>query len=242
MLGIVLLTYAGPTSPERLDYAVRTLRAALKYVETDDPIHLHIADDGSADHEGHVNTLTRVAWAYLESNEPGHRITWHNSEHRGYGASYNLATQFVHDDCEHVIYLEDDWELQRPLQVDPLRAVLGKSGPYGTIGMVRLGYLGFWEPLRGTVDHIERQTVLALDPQSLSADVFAGHPRIVHREWERIVGPWPEGLAAGQTEVSVAARPAARTGVVWPMDVVAPRGDLFSHIGTVSVNNERPES
>ena len=74
---------------------------------------------------------------------------------------------------------------------------------------------------------------LALDPDSPEPHVFAGHPRLELAEWERYVGPWPEGLAAGPTEFEVAHRREARMGVAWPIDLIKPTGDAFVHIGTV---------
>lgn len=233
MLGIVLLTY------ERLDCSARTLRAVLSLAHTVDPIHLHIADDGSKNHEEDVNTLVRIAWEHLDANG-GHRITWHNSERRGYGASYNLATQYLHDDCDRVLVLENDWELTRALDLDKVTTLLNQRTPWGQSGCVRLGYLGYTEPMWAQVDIIAGQKVLILNPDSPSRDVFAGHPRLETVTFQRCVGLWPEDRSPGLTELAVADRREAREGVIWPMELVQPIGDLFAHVGSLSLNAVAP--
>jgi hypothetical protein len=72
-----------------------------------------------------------------------------------------------------------------------------------------------------------------LDGDSPEPHVFAGHPRLETVGYQRRVGEWPEGLLPGETEFSVAHYQWARMGVVWPMDLVKPSGDLFCHIGTI---------
>jgi len=52
------------------------------------------------------------------------------------------------------------------------------------------------------------------------------------REFEQDVGLWPIDMQAGSTEFEVAHRPTARRGIVWPVDLIRPRGDAFVHIGT----------
>lgn len=234
----MLLTY------ERLDLAARTLRAVLGLAYTEEPVHLHIADDGSANHDAHLKALYAIAkelWDEQQHPRFGEfRFSWHNTERRGYGASYNLATQFLHEDCDKILVLEDDWELSRPLDLDGIARMLDAETPLGPVGCVRLGYLGFWQPIYAEFLHIADQTVALLHPGSPSQDVFAGHPRLETRDFQRRVGPWPEDTSPGETELTVAGRGAARNGVIWPVDLVHPRGDLFGHIGTASLNAVRP--
>lgn len=217
-LAIILLTY------DRLNYAERTLRTLASNLLWSGELRLHIADDGSPDaYRCRLHDLARELF--------GVPVTVTNTERRGYGASYNAATMAVHESSDLILPLEDDWTLTRPLDADHIAAVLADRSA-GFVGMVRLGYLGFVEPILGSTVHLAGGTYLLLDPASPSHDVAAGHPRIETVEWARRVGPWTEGLDPGQTERDWTGRPAARRGVLWPLDVSA-TGNCFCHIGTV---------
>lgn len=214
---LLLLTF------ERRDYAERTLRSALENIRWPEPLSVHIADDGS--NQEHRNFLYELAMGY--SNVQGVSVT--NAERGGYGKSYNLALQVVHQFAEFILPLEDDWELRQVLDLEPLVAALEED----IFGCIRMGYLGSTQPLRGEICYAAMHTYLRLDPASPEPHVWAGHPRLETREWQRKVGPWPEGLDPGSTEFSVACRKEAREGVVWPLDLIKPSGDLWHHIGTI---------
>ena len=79
---------------------------------------------------------------------------------------------------------------------------------------------------------------MALDPSSPERHVFTGGPRLETVTFERDIGIWPENLQQGKTEMEVASRAEARAGVVWPMDLVKPNGDLFVHIGAAKAGDE----
>lgn len=219
MIAIVLLTY------NRLDYAETTLISTLANLKTLEDLHVHIASDG--DTEDYLDALRDIASKYVEPD----RITVSNVGRLGYGASYNAATQVVHNlpGVEYVLPLEDDWELMRTLAIDPMISVLRDR----IFGCVRMGYIGYTQQLRCSfVSHMGYH-YLALDPDSPEPHVFAGHPRIETVAWQRSVGEWPQELQPGQTEWEVAKRPAARQQVAWPISQINPEGDAFAHIGAV---------
>lgn len=214
MLGIMLLTY------NRLEYAKRTLKSILEYVVTTEPIRVHIASDGDTDE--YIQTLVNVCDQY--NFDP--KIT--NSNRGGYGANFNLATQALHLDCEFILPLEDDWELVKPFNIDPILDVLRDR----IFGCVRMGYIGYTQTL--SCDFVSHGGYhwLSLNEDSAEPHVFAGHPRLETVAWQRSVGPWNEGLLPGQTEWEVAHRPEARRGVAWPISLIKPEGDAFVHIGS----------
>lgn len=221
-LTVLLLTY------KRTDYACETLKSTLDNLKFDGEIAVHIADDGSP--KKHVDTIRKVAGGYPHIVAVGSS----NSERGGYGRNYNLATQQIHASSDFVLCLEDDWRLTRQLDINHLCKVL-KSKPH--IGCIRMGYLGFTDKLDGHLERHEGETFLVFEPSSLEKHVFAGHPRLESVEWQRYVGAWPEGLAPGATELAVCG--IARSGVAWPLDLVAPNGDMFVHIGSVkSTDND----
>lgn len=187
-LALLLLTYEDGARST----AEPTLRAALDGIRYSGDLTVHIADDGSV--EGHVERLREIAGGYPQVTAIG--VT--NAARRGYGRSFNLATQAVHLMAQVVLPLEDDWLLTRPLDLDPLVATL--MSPEPAIACIRLGYLGFTQSLRGRVVHTHGGPMLLLDEQSPEPHVFSGHPRLETVAFERSVGPWPEGLAPGATE------------------------------------------
>lgn len=218
-LTIVLFTY------ERTDYARETLIALAPKLHVAYPLEtrLHIADDGSRPE--HREELRELGERWF----PG-RVTISNSERGGYGANYNAATMIVHELSDYVLAIEDDWELTRPLDVDDLIEDM-QAEP--RIGCLRLGYIGYTQPLRAEFMEVRGKHYLALDPESPEPHVFSGHPRLESVAWQRDVGLWPEGLSPGATEFEVAHRPEARTDVAWPIDLIPPRGGLFNHIGSI---------
>ncbi len=211
----MLLTY------NRIDYAKITLDSVLKNLIHDGPIRLHIADDGSP--EGYIKELEEYCRHYCGFTGI---ITTTNSDHGGYGKNYNLATQAVHHHSDIILPLEDDWQLIRPLSTNTFGPLL--DGEH----CIRLGYLGFTQELRATFLSIDNKMYLEFDPHSPEPHVFAGHPRLETVAWERSVGPWPEGLLPGATEMAVTHLYNARCNVLWPLDLIHPSGDLFVHIGT----------
>jgi len=221
MIGVMLFTY------DRLECARRTLDALRSNLYTPEPLWMHIADDGSS--QEYRDELLSIAHAYW-----GENVSVTNTERKGYGASYNAATQIVHHIADIVLPLEDDWELIRPLDITSIVQVLRD----GKFGCVRLGYIGYTQELRGKFIYSAGKHWLAFDPDSPEPHVFAGGPRLETVEYEQSIGPWPEGLAAGITEFQVAHIRASRIGVAWPVELVNVRGDAFVHIGSREVKDE----
>ncbi len=226
-LTVMLLTY------DREEYAFRTLAGVFEYLTYPEPYRIHIADDGSPPE--YMASL--VDFAQTRGRDTSTVVSSTNSMRKGYGASYNLATQSVHASADIMLVLEDDWELQRELDVVRLARAFDIDG----VGCVRLGYVGYTQELRGKFVDVNGDKYLELDPNSPERHVFAGHPRLETVRWQRQVGPWTEGLNAGATEFDVAGKDEARKGVVWPLDLVATRGDLFHHIGTRQAREDQRE-
>lgn len=231
-LCILLLTYASDIKSPRAKYAEKTLRSVLDNVRYTGQISVHIADDGSPPQ--HVDKLSKLAGGYASVRG----VSCSNANRAGYGASYNLATQQVHMHSEVVLPLEDDWVLEQSLDLDPFVETLVDAKPL--IGCVRLGYLGSTQELRGSVGHNSGKTYLLFDPASPERHVSAGHPRIETVEWERAVGPWPEGLNPGSTEFEWCGYAAARVGVAWDMD--SPSSGYFKHIGEFQARSDQRET
>jgi hypothetical protein len=231
----------------RVEYAIKTISALGKHLRTKYPLSVHVADDYSTPDLAYANAsdvgrIMQAIKASFKSNPP---VSWTFGERSGYGGNYNRATQMTHNIADIHIPIEEDWQLLRALNIDPLIDVLdncnsGHVGEY--IGCIRLGNLGSTQELRGSIKHSGTQTLLVLDPRSPEPHVFAGHPRIETRDFQKAVGPWPENIEAGATEFTVAHRYEARTGVAWPLSILRSGsefngGDLFAHIGSEKASN-----
>jgi hypothetical protein len=221
---LVLLTYAGSADSPRAEYAHITLENALENIVTSHDLIVHIADDGSD--PKHIKALTKIA------KDSKFDVSHTNANRGGYGASFNLATQYCHYTGDYFIMLEDDWKLVNTLDLDPLIEALDAG-----LGCIRLGYLGWTNPLHGTIKKYANQSFLEFDPNSEETHVWSGHPRIETVAYQRRVGPWPEGIGPGETEFAVANRSEARIGVAWPLDASINASqqyaNMFAHIGAI---------
>lgn len=222
---VSFLTYTPSMEHPRTEYARLCLKALLKNLSFNEgDLRYHIADDGSP--EEHVQSLISLVQA--EGKEPTVSI----SDRAGYGGNFNRATQETHAIADFVLPIEEDWELVRKLDLsDVVRAMESDN----RIKCVRLGYLGWTNPVLGELIQSAAQTFLLFDPSSPETHIFAGHPRIETVEFEKRVGAWPEGLRAGFTEMEICNRPIAREGVCWPLDMGVNASQdyvsLFAHVG-----------
>ncbi len=230
---ILLLTYEDGARKT----AAPTLRAALDNILYPGELSVHIADDGSQ--PGHVDALRELAGGYSHIKTIGST----DAARRGYGASYNLATQRIHPSTEVVLVLEDDWELSRHLELAPLVETLWFSRE-PEIHTIRLGYIGMTQPLWCEVVNTAGGKMIYFDPDSPEPHVSAGHPRLETVTQQKKIGPWAEGLAPGATEFEWCRRREARTGIAWPLDIgpASQRSDsLFRHTGAHGLGEVQPE-
>lgn len=218
---VTLFTY------NRLEYATRTINSFFKNIETNNKIHFHIADDGSS--QEYRDKLYECVFNWQPES-----ISISVTNREGYGANYNKSTIDTHSKANYMLPLEDDWNLERPFPIDRYIKVLKESK---VINSIRFGYIGYTQELRGKFIYENNEQFLLLDPDSPERHVFSGHPRLETVKYQRAIGEWLTGVDAGTSEFDAAARPEARTGVAWPVDFVHPRGDLFSHIGTIKAGN-----
>lgn len=236
IVAVNFMTYTPSLEHPRVQYSRTCLENLLKRLKfAKGQLIWHIADDGSP--EGHVEALVAICRSH------GIEPTLSNSNHRGYGANMNMATQVIHDLCDFVIPIEEDWELVREFDISDLVAALEHSQLLNEpedpdfIQCIRLGYLGWSNKVPGTLVQWAHQTFFKFDPNGLETHVFAGHPRLESKAFEISVGAWPEGIRPGYTEMEVCNRPASRIGVAWPMDAginaSQDYANLFAHIGNV---------
>lgn len=220
-IAVVLLT--ARTKPEREQYAVATLKS-LGRLSYGGELRLYIADDGSGrEYQQMLVDLAEVlGWQ---------SVTVTDSGHIGYGANYNLVMREAHQWADYIMPIEDDWELTRDLELGCLEAPLRD----GVFDSIRLGYIGYTQPLYAEFVYYQDKHWLRLLEASHEPHVFSGHPRLETVAYQKRVGPWPEGLTPGETEWAVATTMAeARKGIGYPLWLAGDVSNgVFAHIGTI---------
>ena len=213
---IILIT-AG-TTPERTEYAVRTIRAAKRYLVYNPGLQWFIADDGSK--PDHIDAIrNEISDCYAVG-------LW--SEHNSYGRSCNEAIHKTRECGELMFFLEDDWELLYPLDLWPYADLLHEDT---SVGMVRLGYLN--AGVKGeTFGHLGS---LYWRLSCESPYIFTGHPSLRHMRFHDHAGEYTERLQPGETELAMAWKyktsPDPRPSIVWPC--MMGQNGYFAHIGSV---------
>lgn len=221
MIAIILQTY------KRTDVALRTIRAAQKYLRYAGPISWYVADDGSPPE--HVEAVLEAVFTCAQA---GHGYLGSHSERRGYGANANEAWRQVDPFTPLTLWLEDDWELTQELDLTPYANLLTAREE---VGMVRLGILNL--DVRGRTWGHDGRLYWTLDhiPHHDGTPVFTGHPSLRHQRYRDVYGWYPEGLLPGDTELAYAYQyrmgPHTGPSILWPVDY--PAYGLFGHIGAV---------
>lgn len=209
-LAIIFLTYA------RTEYAVRTIRGVRQFLHYDGPVRWIVADDGSPDP------------AHLEAvrNElAGADVADCSSQREGYGARANWAWHSADTFTPFTLWLEDDWELRRDLDLTPYVNLLRTRDD---VGVVRLGHL----PIGLNLHSVGHDGRMYLHVQKNTQYAFSGNPHLKHsRMWQ--AGGYPTGMKPGDTEVAYDWQVRSNGGpaIWWPLAI----GDApyFGHIGTI---------
>ncbi|KKK56164.1 hypothetical protein LCGC14_3067280 [marine sediment metagenome] len=213
-MAVCLLTY------ERTEYAVRTVRSVctnLKYPN----LAWYVADDGSKGE--HVFAVHEELAKY------GVKVFGSHSEKLGPGPSWNKAIEQSLEQCDLVLWLEDDWELGEELDVTRyVRLLLDVP----EVGMVRLGYMAVGLDLH-SVGH---DGVHYLRVEKSQPYAYSGNPSIRHRRYFDAYDWYPKKAKTnpGDCEIWHDAKFRKKDGpqIWWPMDLpLGGWGGGFGHIG-----------
>lgn len=209
MITVVLITYGH--TPERTEYAIRTIRSVEKYLQYP-RWQWYISDDGS---QGpHLQTvldevkLSKSPLLGFHSD----RISYGGGANRGINAAIQSGSSLM-------IMLEDDWELNRPLDMYKYAALLLERRD---IGMVRMGYLN--DELSGTLIGHSGSLYWLLDDsrsRNYSRFSFAGHPSLIHSGFFEVYGMYPERWQPGDTELRMCWQVSGGCGpkIAWPAEL-----------------------
>lgn len=217
---ILLTTY------KRTDTALRTIQN-IKEKLVYENYGWYVSDDGSS--QEHIN-------AVMDAIGTDYHRYFFNSNRKGVGYGMNSCLmQLWQMGVDLVISMEDDWELNRPLDLVPYVKTL-VDHPENSL--IRFGYLA--EGLLGRTIAFEGQMYWNLIHDSYTYR-FAGHPHLKHRRFHDHYGYYDEGWPAGKTELSMAGKVNLKEGpnLLYPTDCAT--YGFFSHIGTESLKDLKPE-
>lgn len=221
VVAILLTTFEEQGHSFRTNTAIRTIQGIKQHLHYDQVLW-YVSDDGSP--KEHVD-------AVLAEIGPNYRIYLYNSAGKNVGHGMNYCLQQLWEmGIDLTMILEDDWELNRPLELMPYVNLLMN---HTDIGMIRMGYLSAGIE----ADLISREDRLWWKfRQNGYQYQYAGHASLRHRRFHDAVGMFSDGYRAGQNELDFCAKYNAASnppGIVWPAEYG--QWGPFSHIGGISM-------
>jgi len=150
----------------------------------------------------------------------------------------NWALHKVFDELNGslILMMEDDWYLEKPLDVEPYTKVL-LNNP--NAGMIRFGYAA--AGLSGELVSEENRLLWKIVRNNYTYR-FVGHPSLRHKRFHEVYGYYSENLSPGQTELNMCGKVNAVSGP----DVYIPyefnQWGAFAHIGSESLADISPNA
>lgn len=190
-LAILLLTC------KRTDTALRTINSTFKNLRyPQDRIGIYVADDGSPI-EHHQKLMQEIV---VEHNI--HVIGHHNEKMRrpgeentyNAGLGWNRGLGLCHQFSDYVLVLEDDWELDEPLELKPYIHLLQNNDSVG-ICSFRILSAG------ADVHTVGYNGEMFLQYHRSTQYSYSGNPHIRHARFTKHYGWFKEDLSPGEIEL-----------------------------------------
>lgn len=220
-LAIALVTY------NRLDQALRTIRSTCENLQyPHELVKWFIGDDGSgaeyvqALHD-ELHTVTDNVWS------ASGRIRNEGQEESYFcGKGWNIVLGNAHQYSDYVLWLEDDWELDEPLNLIPYVRLLEKNG---NVGAVSFRILSIETDVR-TKGYEGQMFVQYL---KTSQYAYSGNPILRHGRFVNHYGWFDEGRDPGGIELAMDDKyrlDEANGPMIWRPLNISPWG-AWKHIG-----------
>ena len=217
-LAIVMVTY------QRTREAVITVKSVCENLEYPKAKRgWYIADDGSP-HE-HMDAIFNELLNVQEETLWGNHNEKFKPDTHFCGQGWNLGLRKAHQYADIVLWLEDDWHLNRRLDILPYVQLLQERTD---IGIVRLGGLA----VGSDVHIVGHNGIHYLQYLRSTQYAYSGNPLLRHRRFTDVYGWFSEERSPGEIELDMDARFRASPGPeIWrPADI--PGWGIFGHIGT----------
>lgn len=227
-LAIVLVTY------KRTAEAMATVNSTCLNLDYPQASRAwYIGDDGSPpEHANALVEFLRVRGeAMLGYSTERLRIAGHESTYHS-GPTWNRALGIGHQYSDYVLWLEDDWRLDHPLDPRPyIKALAELDGTGGkpNVGLIRLGVLA----VGNTVEIVGHDGVHYLRYLRKEQYCYSGNPCLRHARFTTHYGWFAEDRNPGEMELDYDTRFLAdKAGPeIWRPAAINPWG-AWGHIGT----------
>ena len=212
-VAICFLTY------KRTEYAIRSLRSVIKRLKYPN-LGWYIASDGGPDehYKAVMEVLTNI----------GVPVFGTHHERLGPGASWNKAIDESLKQCDLILWVENDWELSKELDITPyVRLLMEKEN----VGMVRLGYMAVGLDCH-TVGH---DGIHYLRIEKSTQYQYSGNPSLRHRRYFDAYPRYPTDKNPGECEIwhdQDVRKMQDSPEILWPINLPGCGWSCFSHIGT----------
>ena len=218
ILSIVLLTC------ERTELALRTIRGIKQnLIYPEKLIKWFVGDDGSS--YAHSNALIQEIVSLGMTLADYHNEKFMPGTHFA-GKTWNRALGLAHQASDYVLLLEDDWELMRPIIVEPYIQLLSERED---VGMVRVSHLA----VGSKVEIVGHNGIHYLNYLRGTSYAYVGNPSIRHGRFTKALGFFAEDKSPGEIELDYDARfqENLEAPAIWrPADI--PAWGIFGHTGT----------
>ncbi len=224
-MGNVTPIYIILTTYKRTELALRTIRGLQKHFHWEN-LGWVISDDGSDETD-----LEKLWQAIIPTNH----LQIFRNYHEGTGHNMNIALQHVWEIGGNLtLMMEDDWVLEKPMDVLPYAKALLDHPEHG---MIRFGYIS--EGLSGTLIKEEGRLYWKLENRGYTYN-YVGHPALRSKHFYDVYGKYPEGLAPGATELAMCGVVNSRPGpnILIPAD--SGWYGPFAHVGAESLADIEP--
>ena len=215
------------TTYRRTDLAIKTILGIKENFHWPNLLWT-ITDDGSEEEDIQllINTI---------SPQPVFNVF--RNHHKGTGHNMNVALQDVWRAGGNLtLMMEDDWVIEKPMDVDPYVRVLLDHPEYG---MIRFGYIS--PGISGVLIKVEGRLYWRLE-KNQDQYRYVGHPSLRNKAFYNAYGKYAEGLTPGATELHMC-------GIVNSIDgpkILIPADGgwygFFAHIGASSLADIQPGS
>lgn len=192
-IAIVMVTY------KRTDQAVRTIKStADNLVYPKEKLAWFVGDDGSpAKHETAVRKALKDESLHDYHNE---RMRPEGQEDSYYaGKVWNRALGLGYQFSDFVLFLEDDWLMEKPLFLEPYVKLLQERED---VGIVTFRILNVGADVH-TVGH---NGEVFLQYQRTSPYAYCGHPALRHARFVKYYGWFHEERSPGEIELDMDSR------------------------------------
>lgn len=192
-LSIALVTY------KRTSLAVRTIQSTIENLNyPKELIGWFVGDDGSPkEHERVVRKALDGQRMIEYSNE-----RWRNDgEENTYfsGQVWNHILGVAHQHSDFVLWLEDDWEMENKIELEPYIRMLQEREDVGmvTFRMLNIG---------ADVHVVGHKDIIYLQYQRSTPYAYCGHPSLRHARFVRYYGWFHEQRSPGEIELDMDSR------------------------------------